>query len=101
VLDNCGHVLQAAGSLVVALAGNCPPVRIVTTSRRRRRSLALSRPPTAHLSPLSVRLFPEGMDVKLLVVPDCLNELAAAELLRRALDDVAGRDWLFRCSSRA
>lgn len=28
------------------------------------------------------------MDVELLVIPDCPNEGAAAELLRRALDDV-------------
>jgi hypothetical protein len=35
------------------------------------------------------------MDVKLLVVPDCPNELAAAELLRRALDDVGLHDTAF------
>jgi predicted ATPase/DNA-binding CsgD family transcriptional regulator len=35
VLDNCEHVLQAAASLVVALAEQCRRVHILTTSRER------------------------------------------------------------------
>ena len=35
VLDNCEHVLESAGRVVVTLAGQCPWVRILTTSRER------------------------------------------------------------------
>jgi hypothetical protein len=35
VLDNCEHVLGSAGRVVVALAGQCPGVRILATSRER------------------------------------------------------------------
>ena len=35
VLDNCEHVLEAAGRVVVMLAGQCPRIRIMTTSRER------------------------------------------------------------------
>jgi len=35
VLDNCEHVLGAAGRAAVMLAGQCPRVRIMTTSRER------------------------------------------------------------------
>ena len=35
VLDNCEHVLGAAGRVVVMLAGQCPRVRIMATSRER------------------------------------------------------------------
>ena len=35
VLDNCEHVLGAAGQVVVMLAGQCPRVRILATSRER------------------------------------------------------------------
>ena len=35
VLDNCEHVLGSAGQVVVMLAGQCPRVRILTTSRER------------------------------------------------------------------
>ena len=35
VLDNCEHVLGSAGRVVVMLAGQCPRVRILTTSRER------------------------------------------------------------------
>jgi len=36
-----------------------------------------------------------GVDVELLVVPDCPNEQGAARLLRTALDDVGLADVLF------
>ena len=35
VLDNCEHVLGPAGRVVVMLAGQCPGVRILATSRER------------------------------------------------------------------
>jgi non-specific serine/threonine protein kinase len=35
VLDNCEHVLGPAGQAVVMLAGQCPQVRILATSRER------------------------------------------------------------------
>ena len=35
VLDNCEHVLGLAGRVVVILAGQCPRVRILATSRER------------------------------------------------------------------
>jgi predicted ATPase/DNA-binding CsgD family transcriptional regulator len=35
VLDNCEHVRAQAAGLVVALTGQCPRVRVVTTSRER------------------------------------------------------------------
>jgi predicted ATPase/DNA-binding CsgD family transcriptional regulator len=35
VLDNCEHVLGTAGQVVVLLAGQCPRVRILATSRER------------------------------------------------------------------
>jgi predicted ATPase/DNA-binding CsgD family transcriptional regulator len=35
VLDNCEHVLGPAGRVAVMLAGQCPRVRIITTSRER------------------------------------------------------------------
>ena len=35
VLDNCEHVLGAAARVVVVLAGQCPRVRVMTTSRER------------------------------------------------------------------
>jgi predicted ATPase/DNA-binding NarL/FixJ family response regulator len=35
VLDNCEHVLESAGRVVVMLAGQCRRVRILTTSRER------------------------------------------------------------------
>ena len=35
VLDNCEHVLGSAGRVVVILAGQCPRVRILATSRER------------------------------------------------------------------
>ena len=35
VLDNCEHVLGSAGRVVVMLAGQCPRVRILATSRER------------------------------------------------------------------
>ena len=35
VLDNCEHVLGPAGQVVVMLAGQCPRVRILATSRER------------------------------------------------------------------
>ena len=35
VLDNCEYVLGAAGQVVVMLAGQCPRVRILATSRER------------------------------------------------------------------
>ena len=35
VLDNCEHVLGSASRVVVMLAGQCPRVRILTTSRER------------------------------------------------------------------
>ena len=35
VLDNCEHVLGTAGQVVVLLAGQCPGVRILATSRER------------------------------------------------------------------
>ena len=35
VLDNCEHVLGSAGRVVVTLAGQCPRVRILATSRER------------------------------------------------------------------
>ena len=35
VLDNCEHVLASAARVVVMLAGRCPRVRILTTSRER------------------------------------------------------------------
>ena len=35
VLDNCEHVLESAGRVVVLLAGQCHRVRILTTSRER------------------------------------------------------------------
>jgi predicted ATPase len=35
VLDNCEHVLGTAGKVVVMLAGQCPRVRILATSRER------------------------------------------------------------------
>ena len=35
VLDNCEHVLASAGRVVVMLAGQCPRVRILATSRER------------------------------------------------------------------
>jgi hypothetical protein len=35
VLDNCEHVLGEAGQVVVMLAGQCPGVRILATSRER------------------------------------------------------------------
>ena len=35
VLDNCEHVLGSASRVVVMLAGQCPRVRIMTTSRER------------------------------------------------------------------
>ena len=35
VLDNCEHVLGPAGRLVVTLAGQCPRLRILATSRER------------------------------------------------------------------
>jgi predicted ATPase/DNA-binding CsgD family transcriptional regulator len=35
VLDNCEHVLESAGRVVVMLAGQCHRVRILTTSRER------------------------------------------------------------------
>ena len=35
VLDNCEHVLGPAGRVVVMLAGQCPRVRILATSRER------------------------------------------------------------------
>jgi predicted ATPase len=35
VLDNCEHVLPATGRAVVMLTGQCPRVRIMTTSRER------------------------------------------------------------------
>jgi len=35
VLDNCEHVLESVGEVVVALAGQCRRVRILTTSRER------------------------------------------------------------------
>ncbi|MGP0023069.1 MAG: ATP-binding protein, partial [Streptosporangiaceae bacterium] len=35
VLDNCEHVLGAAARVVVMLAGQCPRVRVMTTSRER------------------------------------------------------------------
>jgi predicted ATPase/DNA-binding CsgD family transcriptional regulator len=35
VLDNCEHVLGSAGRVVVMLAGQCPQVRILATSRER------------------------------------------------------------------
>ena len=35
VLDNCEHVLGAAARVVVVLAGQCPRVRIMATSRER------------------------------------------------------------------
>ena len=35
VLDNCEHVLGAAARVVVMLAGQCPGVRILATSRER------------------------------------------------------------------
>jgi predicted ATPase/DNA-binding CsgD family transcriptional regulator len=35
VLDNCEHVLGMAGQVVVMLAGQCPGVRILATSRER------------------------------------------------------------------
>src|SRR6201989_794790 len=35
MLDNCEHVLGPAGRLVVTLAGHCPRLRILATSRER------------------------------------------------------------------
>jgi predicted ATPase/class 3 adenylate cyclase/DNA-binding CsgD family transcriptional regulator len=35
VLDNCEHVLASAAQVVIMLAGQCPQVRIITTSRER------------------------------------------------------------------
>jgi predicted ATPase len=35
VLDNCGHVLEAAAGLVAALVARCPRVRFLATSRER------------------------------------------------------------------
>ena len=35
VLDNCEHVLVAAARVVVVLAGQCPQVRVMATSRER------------------------------------------------------------------
>ena len=35
MLDNCEHVLGPAARAVVMLAGQCPRVRIITTSRER------------------------------------------------------------------
>ena len=35
VLDNCEHVLGSAGRVVVMLAGQCPRVRVLATSRER------------------------------------------------------------------
>jgi len=35
VLDNCEHVLESAAQVVVMLAGHCPRVRILATSRER------------------------------------------------------------------
>ena len=35
VLDNCEHVLGSAARVVIMLAGQCPRVRIITTSRER------------------------------------------------------------------
>jgi predicted ATPase len=35
VLDNCEHVLGAAAGVAVMLAGQCPRVRVMTTSRER------------------------------------------------------------------
>ena len=35
VLDNCEHMLESAGQVVVALAGQCRRVRILATSRER------------------------------------------------------------------
>ena len=35
VLDNCEHVLESAGRMVVMLAGQCPRVRILATGRER------------------------------------------------------------------
>jgi predicted ATPase/DNA-binding CsgD family transcriptional regulator len=35
VLDNCEHVLRPAGQVVVTLAGHCPRIRIMNTSRER------------------------------------------------------------------
>jgi predicted ATPase/DNA-binding CsgD family transcriptional regulator len=35
VLDNCEHVLESAGRVAVMLAGQCPRVRILATSRER------------------------------------------------------------------
>jgi predicted ATPase/DNA-binding CsgD family transcriptional regulator len=35
VLDNCEHVLESAARVAVMLAGQCPRVRILTTSRER------------------------------------------------------------------
>ena len=35
VLDNCEHVLGSAGRMVMVLAGQCPGVRILATSRER------------------------------------------------------------------
>src|ERR1700761_709851 len=35
VLDNCEHVLASAAQVAVTLAGHCPRVRILATSRKR------------------------------------------------------------------
>ena len=35
VLDNCEHVLASAARMAVMLAGQCPRVRVITTSRER------------------------------------------------------------------
>ena len=35
VVDNCEHVIRAAGELVTAVVGRCPSTRIIATSRER------------------------------------------------------------------
>jgi predicted ATPase len=51
LLDNCEHVLDAAGRLVETLLQNCPDIRVLTTSRQ---ELAVGGEQVVRLGPLYV-----------------------------------------------
>lgn len=60
VLDNCEHVLHAAGSLVEDVVASCSGVTVLTTSRE---PLELGSEALLRLGPLTVPMDAEGVDL--------------------------------------
>jgi predicted ATPase/class 3 adenylate cyclase len=82
VLDNCEHVLRPAATLVAAIEGACPNVRVLATSRE-----GLNIPGEQILVVPSLGLPEEGADVE--AAGDCEAVRLFAERARAAKADFA------------